>query len=160
MGTLYVGEQSTPTAGGVYTINSTSDGRTVASGVVVNSSTNLSVSGKFSATVVTNKVITLTYSSNTNVTVDASLGNKFYLLVTNSTTYFVTPLNLSPMQDISIILRQDGTGSRVISWTNQWVWSGGVVPGNTTNANAMDFYTGMVNPEGTNVGGVLTPNLR
>ena len=54
------------------------------------------------------------------------------------TTTFANPTTESVGQSGSIILTQDGTGSRTASWGSQFKWVGGTAPTLTTTAAAVD----------------------
>ncbi len=49
----------------------------------------------------------------------------------------------------TLILRQDGTGSRTVTWPGTVKWGGGVAPTLTTTANAVDIL-GFFCSDGTN----------
>lgn len=72
---------------------------------------------------------------------------RFVTLGQNSTINF--PLNARPGATYVLILKQDGTGSRTVTWANQlardgagaWKWSGGTAPTLTTTAAKRDVLT-------------------
>ncbi len=51
-------------------------------------------------------------------------------------------------QSLTILLRQDGTGSRTVTWTSA-LWSGGTAPTLTTTASALDILV-FICIDGTN----------
>lgn len=57
----------------------------------------------------------------------------------------------------SILLRQDATGSRTITWPGTVLWSGGTAPTLTTTANKTDIVTFIWN--GTSYFGTMSPNF-
>ena len=80
-------------------------------------------------------VVTLT--SGATVTPDFAVGNNFSLtLGTNAT--LVNPSNQTAGQSGTIVVTQDGTGSRTLSYGSNWKWPGGSAPTLTTTANAVD----------------------
>lgn len=93
---------------------------------------------------------TLSYASATNLTVDANKSLHFVSLT--NTAYFAQPSNLGVGRTFTVILQQDGTGTRAVMFnTNYWKFPGGVVPTITTNANAYDVLSCISCPYGTNV---------
>ena len=48
------------------------------------------------------------------------------------------PTTESIGQSGSIIITQDGTGSRTCAWSSQFKWTGGTAPTLTTTASAVD----------------------
>jgi len=93
---------------------------------------------------------TLSYASATNLTVDANKSLHFVSLT--NTAYFAQPSNLEVGRTFTVILQQDGTGTRAVTFnTNYWKFPGGVVPTITTNANAYDVLSCISCPYGTNV---------
>jgi hypothetical protein len=84
----------------------------------------------------------------TNVHIDFSFGNEFYLLLTNNA--FLIPTNMRPAQVVNIEIWQDGTGSRSVAWQ-------GTVSTNasglalTNTANARNVITMKAGKYATNV---------
>ncbi len=54
----------------------------------------------------------------------------------------------------TLILKQDGTGSRTVTWGSEYLWSGGTAPTLTTTASAVDIVTFVC--DGTSMFGVFT----
>lgn len=108
--------------------NSTSQGQTLASittnsGAFYNVQSNLVYTGTAGVT-------------QTNVHIDFSFGNEFYLLLTNNA--FLIPTNMRPGQVVNVEIWQDGTGSRTVGYqltitTN----AGGMVVSNAANAKSV-----------------------
>jgi hypothetical protein len=147
---------------GQFTLTGTTNVN-LASGVAV---TNLSERGTLTAgaLTVTNRLrsiqTALSYST-TNVTVDTSLANVFFLTLTNPTTYLPQPTNLVSGHSFMIHVMQDGTGGRALAYdTNFWRFSSNSIPTISTNANAWDILACVVGPHGTNVAIVHTPRFR
>ena len=93
---------------------------------------------------------TLSYSSGTNLTVDASKSLHFVSLT--NTAYFAQPSSLVAGASFTIILQQDSTGTRAVTFnTNYWKFPNGTQPSITTNANAYDVLSCIACPYGTNV---------
>jgi hypothetical protein len=102
---------------------------------------------------------TLTYSTGTNITVDASKALHFVTL-TNA-TYFTQPSNLQVGASFTILLRQDSTGVRSVTFdTNYWKFPSGSAPTITTNALAYDVLSCVASPYGTNIFTIQAANFR
>ena len=95
----------------------------------------------------------------TNYTMDCSLGSAFFIYATNN-IFFLTPNNLLAGKPLAVWILQDGTGTRTVTWTNTFKFSGGIAPSNTTNANAYDLFSMQVLPYGTNIAVVGSPNFK
>jgi len=73
------------------------------------------------------------------VTYDCSLSNQFYTSLTENITVNA-PTNPSNGQTIWIILQQDGTGSRTVTWNAVFCFAGGSAPTMTATASRADLY--------------------
>lgn len=67
------------------------------------------------------------------------------------------PTNMKGGGTYYLIVKQDATGSRTLSYGTAFKWSGGTAPVLTTTVNAIDILTFIC--DGTNMYGVCTPNL-
>jgi hypothetical protein len=67
--------------------------------------------------------------------------------------------NVATGQQFSIILRQDGTGSRTVTWFSGILWPGGTPPTLTTTANKRDVFTFKSLGGGVYLGFVAGANL-
>lgn len=79
-----------------------------------------------------------TGSGNGAVTIDWSLGNQYELTMTGNTT-----LTLSGGKEghtYTLITKQDGTGSRTLTWPASTIWPGGVDGVATSGANSIDVW--------------------
>ena len=76
-------------------------------------------------------------NSSGTVTIDFRTANYISCTLTGTTT-FANPTTESVGQSGSIIITQDGTGSRTASWGSQFKWVGGTAPTLTTTAAAVD----------------------
>ena len=72
-----------------------------------------------------------------STTIDFTTANIITATLTGTTT-FANPTTESVGQSGSIVLTQDGTGSRTASWGSQFKWVGGTAPTLTTTAAAVD----------------------
>ena len=83
------------------------------------------------------QVVNALGNSTGTVTIDFTTANIITATLTGTTT-FANPTTESVGQSGSIILTQDGTGSRTASWGSQFKWVGGTAPTLTTTAAAVD----------------------
>lgn len=81
-------------------------------------------------------IVTLTDGA--TVTPDFSLGNNFTLTLGGNRT-LANPTNLTAGQSGVILLLQDGTGSRTLSFGSVWKFAGGTAPTLTGTASAVDL---------------------
>lgn len=80
-------------------------------------------------------MVTLTYGATVNT--DASLSNTFYLAATGNFT-LANPTNLGSGGCYIWLIKQDATGSRLITFGAKFKFAGGVAPLLSTAANALD----------------------
>ena len=74
---------------------------------------------------------------NSNPTFDFSIANYITMTLTGNVTV-QNPTTESVGQSGSIVITQDGTGSRTCAWSNQFKWVGGTAPTLSTTAAAVD----------------------
>ena len=74
---------------------------------------------------------------NSNPTFDFTVANYITMTLTGNVTV-QNPTTESVGQSGSIVITQDGTGSRTCAWGNQFKWAGGTAPTLSTAANAVD----------------------
>lgn len=102
---------------------------------------------------------TVAYSSATNAIIDA--GKILHFLTLTNTTYFAAPTNLAVGSSFTVILKQDATGARAVTFnTNYWKFPSGTQPTITTNAGAYSVLSCMADPYGTNVFSVSSLDLK
>ena len=88
---------------------------------------------------VTNYVETL-YSANTSTAITVALTNGTVQLLTLTGNATITMPTAVAGKSFIIMLKQDATGSRTVTWTTV-VWGGGTVPTITATASKMDIYS-------------------
>jgi hypothetical protein len=105
-------------------------------------------------------IITSTAGAGTTTTLDCSTGTTFTVTfgAGNVTGFLFTNLPAAGSTTITLILKQDGTGSRTVTWSGTQVngsatnatpkWAGGTAPTLTTTANAVDIVTLVINRTG------------
>jgi hypothetical protein len=81
--------------------------------------------------------ITATTSSSNAITLDFGASCHFSVALDENTT-FADPSNEVAGQSGSIIITQDGTGSRTAAWNSAFKWAGGTAPTLSTAASAVD----------------------
>ena len=81
--------------------------------------------------------ITASTSSSNAITLDFGASCHHSVTLDENTT-FGDPSNEVVGQSGSIIITQDGTGSRTAAWNSAFKWVGGTAPTLTTTANAVD----------------------
>ena len=72
------------------------------------------------------------------IATDASLGNTFTVTLGGNRT-MANPTNPVSGQKIVYRIRQDGTGSRTLTWASAFRFAGGTTPTLTTAANKTDY---------------------
>ena len=100
-------------------------------------------------------IVTLTDGA--TVTPDFSLGNNFTLTLGGSRT-LANPTNLTAGQSGVILVLQDGTGSRTLSFGNYWKFPGGTAPTLTTTASAVDLIAYFVESS-SRISAILSANM-
>ncbi|MEE3254659.1 MAG: hypothetical protein VX199_03060, partial [Chloroflexota bacterium] len=99
----------------------------------------------------------VTLSSASTVTIDMATSNNFYIALGHNVT-FANPSNRIKGQSGSIIIAQDGTGGRTVSWGSNWDFIGGTAPTFTTTANATDRIDYIVRENNGGIHAVFTAN--
>lgn len=79
-------------------------------------------------------------TSGASVAVNAELGNNFTLVTANTFT-LENPSNLRDGQILNFRIKQDATGSRVVTWGSKYTFANGVAGVLSTAANAVDFMS-------------------
>ena len=77
-----------------------------------------------------------TIAGSGTVTINLALGNNFAATLSGNTT-FALPSGMTAGQSGAIVLSQDGTGSRLVSYSG-WKFPGGTAPTATTTASGVD----------------------
>jgi hypothetical protein len=99
------------------------------------------------------------YSLSADKTLDFDEGNNFSLTLTaNITINNPTYTGTMGGQSGSIFIKQDGTGSRTLSWASKWKFVGGVAPTLSTAAGSVDRIDYIVEDPNTTIHAVFTGN--
>lgn len=81
--------------------------------------------------------------------IDYGLAPTHDLTLTGNATFTLSGAITGQATDLRILLRQDGTGSRTVTWPGSVEWAGGVAPTLQTAANALDTIGLLTVDDGT-----------
>ncbi len=85
---------------------------------------------------------TISANTGTSYTIDLSNGNVFNLTLTGNCTFTFSNAPVSGKAgSFTLILIQDGTGTRTATWPSSVKWAGGIAPTLTTTATGVDILT-------------------
>lgn len=73
------------------------------------------------------------------ITLNLGTSNNFEIVLTSGTQTLAAPVNASGGQTGVIVLRQDNTGSRLLSYNNVWAFPSNVPPVLSTTASGVDM---------------------
>ena len=91
-----------------------------------------------------------TANTSTTYTIDLTNGNVFELTLTGNCTYtFSNPPGSGIGGSFTLIQKQDGSGSRTVSWPASVDWAGGSGPTISSGANDVDVFTFVTTDAGT-----------
>lgn len=100
--------------------------------------------------------VTTVASSGATETIDASAGSVYDITLDAACTISLTnPASSGFMTTLTVILRQDGTGGRLVTWPAAVKWAGGVAPTLSTAASAKDVLILSTTDGGTTWDGVV-----
>ena len=89
-------------------------------------------------------------NSSTAYTVDLENGNVFEVTLTGNCTFtFSHPPASGKAGSFTLILKQDGTGSRTVTWPASVKWPGGEAPTISSDASAVDVLVFLTRDAGT-----------
>lgn len=80
------------------------------------------------------------YTANTSTAITVSLSNGTVQILTLTANATITMPTAGAGKSFIIILRQDATGSRTVTWTTV-NWAGGTAPTITSTASKQDIYS-------------------
>ena len=106
---------------------------------VVNLTSDLA--GKASATGGGQEAVVTVASSGATYAANAASGNLFAVTLTANCTLSITGATSGKTCSLTFALKQDGTGSRTVTWPGSVKWSGGTAPTLTTNGGKVDFIS-------------------
>jgi len=79
-------------------------------------------------------------NTGTSATLDLSLGNFITATLTGSCTFSFSNPTTNAFA-FTLVLTNDGTAGRTITWPAAVIWPSGSIPNRTTSANKTDVYT-------------------
>lgn len=88
-------------------------------------------------------------SSTSDPSIDLADGNVVDMTLDNNPTLTFTGSAASVACGFTLILRQDGTGSRTVTWPASVDWAAGTAPTLTTTASAVDVLSFLTVDNGT-----------
>ena len=100
----------------------------------------LEVNGAMMANTMVNKAF-YTVGSATNVTVNWNNGNKQKILLETNPVNFTFTAPSAGVGSFSLLLKQDGGGSKTVTWPASVKWPGGTAPTLSTAPNKLDIVT-------------------
>jgi hypothetical protein len=82
-------------------------------------------------------------ASTANTNLDLSLSSTFVVTLGSNTTFSLTNFTAitNKLSNFNVILVNDATAGRTITWPASVKWAGGLVPPKTTTANAVDIWS-------------------
>ena len=95
------------------------------------------------------EVVSTNATSGAAATLDLANGNVFDLTLTANCTLTFSGTTAGVACSFTLILRQDGTGSRTVTWPASVDWPAGTAPTLTTTASAVDVLTFLSTDNGT-----------
>lgn len=124
-------------------------------GVVYVSSGDLWLSGYFKPKAIYSDKVTATDGA--TVTFNLANGNDHYVLIQGNRTLALS--NPVVGQWFNVMIQQDGTGSRTVTWWTTINWAGGSAPTLTTTANRVDILEFYCFSSGVYMGRVVAQNI-
>ncbi len=106
---------------------------------ISNIHTKLEVNGSTMTNTLVNKAV-YTNSSSSNVTINWNNGNKQQITLGHNVTFSFTAPSYG-IGSFSLILIQDGTGGRTVTWPSSVKWPAGVAPTLSTSSGNIDMIT-------------------
>ena len=130
----------------------------VKNGLVVNTyfsanSTSVKVQGTFNDA--SANLLSQTLTDGATISWDTSLG-RVATVTLGGNRAIANATNLK-IGTYILVVKQDGSGSRTLTWSGAYKWPAGVAPTLTTNANATDIMT--FYSDGTNMYGTYINNV-
>lgn len=101
-------------------------------------------------------------SSSNTLTLNLENGNIFWSTLTENITTFTlsNPPASGSVGAVTLILTQDGTGGRTVTWPASIKWAGEEAPIVTAAAGSVDFFSFITRNGGTTWYGFATQDLR
>ena len=101
--------------------------------------------------------LTTNLTATGTVNIDLSQSNVFRHVLTGNVTYTLSnPPPTGVVYSITLVVQQDGTGSRIITWPASVRWPGALQPPQTTTANSIDIWNFVTYDGGSTYLGTLS----
>ena len=126
--------------------------------VVVNTMTGLTVNGNLTYTGQTNNPIYTAGTVTASHIPNWNNSNIQTVILSAATTSISGGTNIANGAIYTMILKQNATGSRVVTWGTQYKWQSGIAPILTSLANGVDILTFI--SDGTNLYGLIAKDFR
>ena len=126
--------------------------------VSINTMTGLTINGNLTYTGQTNNPV---YNAGTLIagyTPNFNNSNIQTYTLSAATTTINNPLNTKDGAVYTVILKQNATGSRLVTWGSQFKWQSGIAPVLTSIPNGIDILTFI--SDGTNLYGLIAKDFR
>lgn len=125
--------------------------------VLVNTMTGLTVNGNITYTGQTNNPVYTAGTVTSTFIPNWNNSNIQTVILSAATTSISGGTNIANGASYTMILKQNATGSRVVTWGSQYKWQSGIAPVLTATANAVDILTFI--SDGTNLYGLIAKNF-
>lgn len=126
---------------GVFAIFSSASDASTLGGVVAANYARLDIANVFQKR---NSSAFITVTEAPTTTIDAALGNHQILTLTGNRTMAV-PSNPVDGEELFLVVQQDGTGSRTLTWNAVFIFENGSAPILATTPGALDFFVMIYN---------------
>ena len=126
--------------------------------VVVNTMTGLTVNGNLTFTGQSNNPVYTAGTVTATHTPNWDNSNIQHVILSAATTTIANGTNIKNGAVYTMILKQNATGSRVVTWGSQYKWQSGIAPILTSTSNAVDILTFI--SDGTNLYGLIAKDFR
>jgi hypothetical protein len=113
---------------------------------------NLTYTGQANNPVYTAGTVTATHTPNWNNS------NIQHVILSAATTTIANGTNVKNGAVYTMIIKQNATGSRVVTWGSQYKWQSGIAPILTSISNAVDIFTFI--SDGTDLYGLIAKDFR
>lgn len=140
----------------VFTVKQTNNQADVT--VLINTMTGLTVNGNFTFTGQSNNPIYTAGTSTSTFIPNWDNSNIQHVILSAATTSISGGTNIKNGAVYTMIVKQNATGSRVVTWGTQYKWQSGIAPVLTATANAVDIFTFI--SDGTNLYGLIAKDFR
>jgi len=126
--------------------------------VLVNTMTGLTINGNLTYTGQTNNPIYTAGTLTSSFIPNWNNSNIQHIILSAATTSISGGTNIKNGAVYTMIVKQNATGSRLVTWAPQYKWQSGIAPVLTSLANGVDIMTFI--SDGTNLYGLIAKDFR